>query len=332
MVPVSSRRKIIIKLVAKNTLKWVTLALAGLIVLFSAIPYLIPFQEGKVDRYTLAYFNSEFMQANDVELHYRKWDYGEGVGEKNILLVHGLGGSTYSWRHNAPALADAGYRVIAVDLPGFGLSERKTGFEHTAAARAEYLWMMLEELYPGADWHLIGHSMGGATVSAMALQQPEKSESVTLAAGALVGSEPSLSRLFLRYPPVSRWAGVLAGTFILNESRIESLLASAYGREASTEEIRGYLHPLLVESTVQTIPEILKANATPLLQNLDKITVPVLCIWGENDQWVPLEQGKELHELFPNSELTVMPEEGHNPMETAPEKFNQLLLDFLKRT
>ncbi len=331
-MPVSSRRKIIVKLVAKNTLKWVALVLTGLIVLFSVIPYLIPLQEGKVDRHTLAYSNSEFLQANDVELHYRKWDQREGTGMNNILLVHGLGGSTYTWRHNAPALSDAGYRVVAVDLPGFGLSERKTGFEHTAAARAEYLWMMLEELYPGADWHLIGHSMGGATVSAMALQRPEKSESVTLAAGSLIGSEPSLSRLFLRYPPVSRWAGVLAGTFILNESRIESFLASAYGREPSTEEVRGYLHPILIEGTVQTIPDLLKAKPTPLLQNLNKITAPVLCIWGENDQWVPLEQGKELHKLLPNSELKIMPEEGHNPMETAPEKFNQLLLDFLQRT
>ncbi len=329
-----NRRKIIAGIILKSFLKWTALVLAGLVMLLSITPYLIPLQEGGWDRYALTYSNSEFVKAGNVEIHYREWGHEyahENGAGKNVLLVHGLGGSTFSWRYTAPALAAEGYRVIAVDLPGFGASERKTGFEHSAENRASYLWEMLEKLYPGESWHLAGHSMGGAAVAAMALQEPHKTDAIILAAGAISPFEPSLINVLLKYPPLTRWARVLAGTFIPQESRIETLLESAYGREPSPEEVYGYLRPLRVEGTDGTFADLLRSTPTPLADRLDQVEKPALCLWGENDEWVSLEEGRKLDGLLPDSELVVIPGEGHCPMETAPEKFNQKLLAFLNR-
>jgi pimeloyl-ACP methyl ester carboxylesterase len=303
-------------------------ALGGLFLLLSITPYLVPLRPLPGDRHEMAFANSMYYEADGVELHYRSWG-SDSAGEK-VLLVHGLGGSTFSWRYTAPALSENGYKTIAVDLPGFGLSERAVGFDHTAERRAELLWSFLDHLYPGERWHLVGHSMGGATVTAMALQNREQVQSVTLAAGALAAFEPSIRDLLLRYPPFSRWLAVLSPRFILSESRVEQFLASAYGRQPSPEEVEGYYLPLTIKDTDAVLADLLRSRRVPLLERVGDLDIPVLCLWGENDTWVPLEQGEDLSRLIPGAELIVLPGEGHCPMETAPDQFNAELLVFLE--
>ncbi len=314
----------------KLMFKWFLFSLAAIFVLFSLLPYFIPLQQMMGARYELAYENSEFNEVEGVEIHFRQWKESE-QDRVNILLVHGLGGSTFSWRHTFPALSTEGYRVIAVDLPGFGLSERREGLEHSAAARAGQLLFLLEELYPGEKWHLVGHSMGGAVVTAMAIQEPHIFKSITLVAGALSGSEPSPFNFLLQYPPASRWIRVLGPRLLFNETRFEQILASAYGREPSAEETEGYYLPLTIENTDIVLVDLIKRVPESLLSRLDALVLPVILIWGENDAWVPLEQGKILAELIPGSELVIIEGEGHCPMETSPERFNAILTDFLER-
>ncbi len=308
--------------------KWLGLFLVILFALFSIVPYLIEVEEAAVSREELTFSNSEFFEVNGVELHYREWR-NDGDLDKNVLLVHGLGASTFTWRYTAPVLQEQGFRVIAVDLPGFGLSERRAGLDHSAEARGELLWSMLEEMFPGIKWNLVGHSMGGAAVTAMALQRPEQAESVTLVAGALVPFEPSPYAALLRYPPAGQWARILSSRLVADQSRIEELLASAYGQQPTEHELSGYYLPLNIENTATTWPDLLRTKPDPLLDQLDQLEIPVFCIWGENDTWIPPEQGKEIDRLLPNSELIVMQGEGHSPMETAPDRFDRKLVDFL---
>ncbi len=312
----------------KRLLKWTSLFLVALFVLLSLIPYLIPLQRLRGNRQEQAYSKSYFVGADGIELHYREWN-GSTAEARNILLVHGLGGSTFSWRYTAPALQEKGFRVIAVDLPGFGLSERKAGLDHSAEARAKLLWSFLETLDPGTQWNLVGHSMGGATVAAMALQQPERVNSLTLAAGALTHFEPSISTSLLKFPPLSRWFRVLA-RLLLTENRVEQLLSSAYGRQPIAEEIHGYYLPLTIENTDAVLMDLINTAPMPLLDRVGALTIPVLCIWGEDDTWVPLTQGRELARLITGAELIVLPNEGHCPMETAPGLFNEKLFRFLE--
>jgi pimeloyl-ACP methyl ester carboxylesterase len=243
--------------------------------------------------------------------------------------VHGFGGSTFSWRYTATYLVDKGFYVVAADLPGFGLSERVPGYNHTAENRAGYMWALLDELAPGQNWHLVGHSMGGATAAEMALQRPKQTESLTLAAGAVIDSGVTRPGLFLRYPPAARWVRVLSANYFLNESRVEQLLLSAYGRNPSSEEVSGYYLPLTLKNTDRVLVDLLQTGITNPGQRLAELSVPVLCLWGEADAWVPLEQGETAASIIPGAELAVIPGEGHCPMETAPEQFNQLLFEFI---
>ncbi len=311
-------------------LVWAARIILGLFVVLSILPYLLPPASLDTERRALAYGDSRFVGVEGIEVHYRL--FNDDAEEKgSLLLVHGLGGSTFSWRYTAPALVREDYRIVAVDLPGFGLSERRSGLDHGAYARADLLWAFLDEYHPGRQWILVGHSMGGGVVTAMALQKPERVDGAVLVAGALAEFEPSIWSRFLRYPPVIRWFKIVGGRRLQDQNTVEQLLTSAYGRPPDSEEIAGYYDPFTVKGTDAVLADLLVSSQTPLLHRAGELRVPVLCIWGENDAWVPLERGIALNDLIPDSKLVVLPGEGHCPMETAPLDFNEALLEFLKR-
>jgi pimeloyl-ACP methyl ester carboxylesterase len=311
----------------KKMLLRLVLTVVLIIIMISVLPYLIRPVSLAGDRYELAFPESHFSVVRDTELHYRLWDSGYG-GRGNILLVHGFGGSTFSWRYTAPALAEAGFRVVAVDLPGFGLSERRGGLDHSQQGRAELVWALLDQLAPGERWHLLGHSMGGGTIAAMVLLHPERVESTVYAAGAVTLGESRSANPLLRYPPIQRWIRILAARLMLREENIERLIRSAYGRPATLEEFTGYYQPITVAGSDTVLLDLQQREEISIAGELETLAIPALCIWGEKDNWVPLAQGQKLAELL-DARLEVIPEEGHCPMETAPDSFNGILLEFL---
>ncbi len=308
-----------------DMLKRIAIILFGIFIILSIIPYLLPLNPLPEAPFEPTFENSTFLYTDGVIIHYRQWNENN---EEKVLLVHGFAGSTFSWRYTAEELAEKGYHVIAVDLPGFGLSERTLNFTPTAKNRAELLWDLLESMAFGADWHLVGHSMGGGVVTAMALQNPERVKSITMVAGAV----PDESRRFnwvFHYPPLQRTVRHLATRVFLTEENVQNALASAYGRLPEESAFKGYYRPLLIEDTDAALVEMLKTSEKNLLNEIESLRVPVLLIWGEEDAWVQLEEGYKLDSLLPDSELAIMPGEGHCPMETNPEEFNNILLQFL---
>ncbi len=304
------------------------LVLAALFILVSLAPYLLPFKQLEGDRYEQAYTNSFFETIDELELHFRLWS-GEEAERGNIFLLHGLGASTFSWRHVAPYFEAKGYRVIAADLPGFGLSERKAGIDHSASARAEKMWELLNYIAPQEQWHLVGHSMGGATVTAMTMLEPEKTASLTMVAGAVRHFEPNFISFLLKYPPLSRWFKYMSSNVLVREERVERFLQSAYGRRPEHNEVIGYYQPLTIRGTETTYLDMVDSAAAPLPGDLSELQLPVLLLWGEEDSWVPIEDGLRLEGKIEGSRLVRFADQGHCPMETAPELFNQALESFL---
>jgi len=308
-----------------SVLKKAGFILLGLFIILSILPYLLPLRALPGPPFEPLFENSELTTTKNIKLHYRQWQTDSA---EKVFLVHGFAGSTFSWRYTAPALAASGYQVVAVDLPGFGLSERSLSFAPTADKRAELIWDLLDSLEPGSNWHLVGHSMGGGVVTAMALQNPEQVKSISMVAGAI----PDESRRFswgFHYPPLQRSVRHLATRVFLTKDNVQNALASAYGRAPEESEFEGYYRPLLIEDTDATLVEMLKTSEKSLLNEIDTLQVPVLLIWGEEDAWVQLERGYKLDNLLPDSELVIIPGEGHCPMETSPEKFNSILFQFL---
>lgn len=282
-----------------------------------------------------SFFRSFDLTVRDARIHVQAAFPSPPLRGK-ILFVHGLLGSTFSFRYAPEYLLPEGFIVVAVDLPGFGEStRRKSG--RSPEAQAHLLWEVLdlfEERYlpeelRGQPWFLAGHSMGGGVVFLMGMERPEKTGGIVLLA-------PSLGRGGFRiFAPLfssSLLRGVL-GTCLrrtfLSPTRFRKLLALAYGREPTDEEFSGYFAPVTKKGTASALLAFLSASSRIRLSRFSgRAHPPLLVILGEKDQWVREDAGRFL-QVFPDARYVVVPGAHHCPMETHPEVSYQAILDFL---
>lgn len=328
-----------------RTLKRIAVVMLVLGLIIGALPYAIPLSRATGP--DTPYADGYFLSYEDSWIHYRVFETSKsGASEKRsissirgkVLMVHGFGGSSYSFETNARTLAEAGYYVVLVDLPGFGYSSRNPLENHAQTYRAKVLWSLLDtldqQMTSAANgmvrpWSLVGHSMGGGTVAAMGLQAPSRIDSLVLVDGALLDGNRRSSGL-LQVPFLERWLQLALEHVLIRPGRIEKLLESAYGQPPTAAQIQGYLEPLSLPGTARASGALLKTSESLAPEQLEDIEVPVLAIWGEKDQWVPLEQAYQLQALFPHFSLEVITGAGHCPMETHPESYNAILLRWLQ--
>ena len=277
--------------------------------------------------------NSQYAIAGEMEFHYRVWamDGGNAIG--HVLLIHGFGGSTFSWEEVADSLHSLDYEVIAVDIPPFGYSDKDHRINQSRTAHAKRIHQLLQQELPGRKWHLAGHSMGGAIAQAYALMYPEDLLSVTFVAPVLFSNlrpDDGDVRFLLRSSPLSWLAGELAEEWLINAGRVEGLLASAYGTEPSETQVAAYLEPLLIPGTARAI-----LSSPVYYQEVDRLdaadlAVPAKAIWGDADDWVSWESQKNTLDRMPEIDLVQLEGVGHNPMETHFEEFMRAWLPFLE--
>lgn len=309
-----------------SRLKKIGLGFLSVLLLLAVLPYVIPLS--KASPLEKPFENSNFFQTSepDTRIHYRVYAPENPVGY--LVMIHGLGGSTFSYTENAPIFKQAGYFVVTLDLPGFGYSSRSVRENHSQVHRADLVWSLLES-FGDQKWHLLGHSMGGGTVAAMALQRPEATASVIWVDGALFETNRANSRL-LAFPSIERWLQVLLEHLLLSESRIEDFLTSAYGQPPTRDQVLGYLEPLQVKGTARAAGALLKTAKNVPSEALAEIKAPTLALWGLEDTWVPFSDTLKLGQLLPALEVMGIEGAGHCPMETHPQEFNTYLLGWLR--
>jgi len=317
-------------MVAKN--KIIFLICSGYLIIVFLVPSL---SWAKMEYYIedLVFHNSFFMPVEGVNLHYRIWQPTDNSFRGSVLLIHGLGGSTFSWRHVAPELAENGYLVLAVDLPGFGLSQRKLSVSQSYKERANLFWKLLENLkITTGPWNLVGHSMGGGVAMAMALQKPGDTLTLILVDSALGPGIRGISAILFQSSIVRGFIAKIIGEFFFTKRRIKSFLNSAYGRKPTPEEVEGYYQPLQLKNTHLTIASLLKRYRSDLdlKGQISEINIPTLFIWGKEDKWISVKEAEDLVQRMPQTRLNIIEEAAHCPMETHPKLFGQCLLEFLK--
>ncbi|HEU0153514.1 MAG TPA: alpha/beta hydrolase [Arenimonas sp.] len=267
--------------------------------------------------------NSRFETLDGVKVHVRHWPAAGDAPGCPVLLVHGLGGSTFSFRTLAPALAAAGHPVWAIDLPAYGYSAREP-FPGTAG---EALAPWLAAQAPGTAWCLLGHSMGTRVVGELVRSGQVAVEHAVYVAGNPILSERELkSRERYRSPRIRRWLASLVESRYLDEDRFGKLLAKAYGRDPTAEEVQGYLSPLKTPGTALAIMTGYSAEfpVNPRGEELDH--VPSLILWGENDAWVKPEVADRLQAALPSAQRVTIAGAGHSPMETHPDQTRAAVL------
>lgn len=313
--------------------------LAILLVVALVGPYLIPLpaQPGR-DATELAPADGRFITVNGVRTFIREAGPRDGTP---VVLVHGFGGLTYTWRDTLPALAAAGYRALALDLKGFGLSDKSFTQDYSHAAQADFVMDVMTAV--GMERAvLVGHSMGGSVIAHAALRRPERVMALVFVAGAvreagqsgeggsILGLPLSIGAL-VEFPPFQRWGQLLLRSLLTRERLAQTQLSAYYVKEVVTPEVEeAYLGVLEIRDWDLALLGVLRdsgRNALP--QPVSVLNAPTLILWGEQDTWVPLERGRALHAALPQSRLVVLPNVGHLPMEEAPAAFHAALIEFL---
>ena len=255
-----------------------------------------------------------------------------GSGEPAVLFVHGLAAQWRVWLANLAVIAGH-RRVIAPDLPGFGLSTPTTD-----PISVEGLAGVLDKLCDRLGLEkvvVVGNSLGGLIATELTLNHPERVERLVLvdAAGIVPTRGESARTVGLI------WGGVVVGRSMQSARR--QIASRAWLRKAMLGPLAhdpSRIPPDLAFEALLGAPgpgtrEALSAGLSHLTpereSRLATIRCPVLAIWGENDELVPMRHARKLTRLIHGSRLVSFPETGHIPMIERPGLFNETLLEFI---
>ena len=258
-----------------------------------------------------------------------------GSGDPPVVLIHGLGAHSHSWREWMPGLT-ASHRTYAVDLAGFGRSPLPSSTEdlgpRAQAARVTALIRSLD----GPPPVLVGHSLGAgiAALSALRLRDEDPNRSppaLVLVSGAVYAQAlppflklarlPVIGDLMLLPPPprsIFRWG---IREIVHDPDTVDS------------EMVEGYRGPLMSlgrrRAILRSARQLDLAQAEPLARRLPELDLPVLLVWGEEDPIIPVESGRRLAGDLPRAELVTLSGVGHLPPEEAPDRSLDPVLTFL---
>jgi pimeloyl-ACP methyl ester carboxylesterase len=259
----------------------------------------------------------------------RYWVEGDGPV---LLLVHGLACSAEFWQCNVGPLATE-HRVYALDLPGFGLSDKEVG-DYSLEYAASFLKGFMDAV--GVERAtLAGNSMGGVLSAQFAVQFPESTDGLILVGSAGFGRDLN--------PFLRTWSVAVVGDLVLRVyqkafpalKRFVFCDAGSIGK-AWVEGAAAMLRMPGVRENTLKVAQMgidLHGQREEMFRSLHialgGLTVPTLIVWGDRDVAVPVAHAYTAAKLIPHSEVRIMERCGHTPQVERPEEFNELVLDFL---
>ncbi|MEO7233703.1 MAG: alpha/beta hydrolase [Polaromonas sp.] len=241
-----------------------------------------------------------------------------------VVLLHGAFGAKDYWRDQAKALVQAGYRVVAWDAPGYGLSPLPSDFSIDLCAKA--LCALLEEV-GGERNVVVGHSMGGMIAQRAWFHARSMIHGYVLSATSAAFGHPDgdWQKEFVR----QRVAPLDAGRSIADYTpeMLRTMMKPGAGGEG-VELVIATVQRMREETFRAAIAAIAGFDGRALLASID---VPVLCLAGEHDATAPAAVMQKMAQKIAGAEFQVMADVGHFGWAERSEDFNALLLDFLAR-
>lgn len=271
----------------------------------------------------LAGLTPRIAQVNDLTIHYYE---GGPTDAPTLLMIHGFGANRDNWLRFARHLKN--YRVIALDLPGFGESS-KPDIDYDVASQTERVHAFAKTLGL-TRLHLIGNSMGGHIAALYAARHPEQVLSVALLDNAGVTS-PRKSEMFAMIergepnPLVVRrtedFDALMRFVFVNPPPLPESLKRHFAEQSMANQEL------------YDRIFSQLRSRYVPLEPELPRIQVPTLLLWGKQDRVLDVSSIEVMKPLLKQPSVVIMQDCGHAPMIERPEetaRHYQAFLDSLK--
>ena len=274
---------------------------------------------------------SHFTHVDGIKLHYQ--EFGD-ASNATIVLIHGYTASVYVWHKVAPLLADAGFHVLAIDLVGFGYSEKPRWFDYSIQSQARIVSRFMNRLGLGKAT-LVGSSYGGAIAATLALDYAERVEKLVLV-------DSVINDDIKRHPILRLGAIPLVGEVItpfisdsraLHRFRMRGTFGPASQHMVTDERIDAIRRPLsAADGHHSLLATSRKWSANRIEEDAQLINQPTLIIWGENDTVTPLTDGRKLHGEILHSRLVVFKNCGHVPQEEVSDKFTQVVTDFCRES
>ncbi len=262
-----------------------------------------------------------------IEIDGRKLNYvalGD-PGKPVLMYVHGIMGTWRNWIFNLLPFADR-YRVIAVDLPGFGLSEMPAG-EFTLERYADTLKTLIGKL--GIDKvTLIGNSMGGQVSAIFAKKTPELLNRVILVDAAGFSTSTQRMRKLAPYAKYVEWI-FKVGPGIRKLIAYNRWLAALFTKIVLWKpmKVSGELMLILLAGIGKPgfVPALQTITNTPIDKFPGDVEVDTVIIWGRNDWLIPKSDAFRFARMIPHAKLELMDDVGHIPMFETPDRFNALI-------
>jgi pimeloyl-ACP methyl ester carboxylesterase len=267
---------------------------------------------------------SEFIQADSVRFHVRETGPKDGPA---LLMLHGFGASLHTWEPWAANLSKD-YRVVRLDLPGFGLTEPDPTGDYSDERGMQLLAALMDKLSI-ARAVLIGHSMGGKLAWMFAAKYPERVSKLILIAPDGFESEGFEYGKKAAVPMLVRLLPYTLPTFMVRMN-----LEPAYGDpSALTDDVlTRYRDMMLAPGSRQAmIARMEQVELQPPEPQLARIQAPTLLLWGEKDAMIPVGNAKDYSKALPDSRLFSLPLAGHLPHEEMPEQSLVPVRAFLAR-
>ncbi len=283
---------------------------------------------GPVGKYDLRH-----VSIHGHEVGYRRAGRGE-----TVLLIHGLAGNSRTWKDVMPALARH-YDVVAPDLLGHGESAKPMG-DYSLGAHASGLRDLMWAL--GIQHAtIVGHSFGGGVAMQLAYQHPEMCNRLVLVGSGGLGREVSLLLRLVTLPGIEYLMPVLFPRCVADRgSDVSRAIRDRTGiRQPRLGEVwRSYASLAGAENRkafVRTIRTVIEPTGQSV-SALDRIHLashlPTLIVWGTDDHVIPVSHAHVAHDAIPGSRLELLDGVGHFPHTEAPDRFVEVLLDFLATT
>lgn len=232
-----------------------------------------------------------------------------------LVLVHGLGASSESWRDSIRYLA-RGYRVVALDLPGYGKSDKPRSdysIEYHVAALNDFI-----DALGAGKVALVGNSMGGWISAITALNHPEKVSHLILVDSAGLRRDSTAFSVNLNPATKEEMRALLLSLFADKAFVTEKLVNDQWEYRKDTRY------------TVQATLESLKTKLPLLDDRLKNIKVPTLIIWGREDTLTPFTDAERFAKGIPGSKLVVLDNTGHIPQVEKPAAFYRAVKGFVR--
>lgn len=265
----------------------------------------------------------QFMALTDGQTHYLLEGPADGVP---VVLIHGVTVPSFIWDETARELAANGFRVLRPDLYGRGFSDRPR-LKYTRELFSKQVEELADNVFNGQNYGVVGLSLGGAIAADLAVSQPAKVKSLVLMAPFTVGFNVTPMQVPLLADYIA--TGMLIPKL---EPGLQNLFADASKMPADWREQYQFQLSLkgFRRSFISTLVNFSNQDQLDLYGNVGKLDLPVLLVWGTEDNMTPYELYPAVKKLIPQAESLVFEGAGHVVHIEKAAELSPLLIEFLR--